>query len=189
MVQEGSITGWVQRLAAGDADAAGPIWDRFYQRMVALASGRLPRAKEDAEDVALSAFFQFCRAANEQRFARLANREDLWHLLVVLTARKAIDWRKRQSALKRGVPTGELHEALPGPDLDPALDAVLKEEVRTLFERLDDEDLRTIAQLKLEGHTVEEIAQRLTCTTRTVFRRLSLIRDLWELDPATMAGN
>lgn len=187
-MSEGSITAWVNRLAAGDGDAAGPLWDRYFRRMVSLAAGRLPGRKSDAEDVALSAFFQFCRAAADQRFARLAGRDDLWHLLVVLTARKAVDWRKHQSAQKRGGPTRELPDEVPGPDADPALGAVVADQIRALFDRLGADDLRQIAQLKLDGYTNEEIAARLDCTVRTVCRRIALIRDIWETDPAEGAA-
>ncbi len=183
MTNEGSITAWVGRLAAGDADAAGPLWDRYFRRMVALAAGRLPGLAADAEDVALSAFFQFCRAASERRFARLGTRDDLWHVLVVLTARKAIDWRKRQGAQKRGGPTGELPDDVAGPGNDPALQAAVADQVRLMFDQLDDPELREIARLKLDGHTNDEIAAKLGCTTRTVFRRLALIRDIWESGP------
>lgn len=182
MADEGSITTWLNRLSAGDADAASPIWDRYFQRMVALAVGRLPGLKADAEDVALSAFYQFCRAAADHRFAKLASRDDLWHLLVVLTARKAVDWRKFHTAQKRTGPTQALSEDVADRVTDPALAAVVTDEIRGLFDKLGDEDLRTIARLKLEGHTNEEIAGRLNCTTRTVMRRLALIRDLWEAD-------
>lgn len=177
---EGSVTAWVNRLAAGDGDAAGPLWDRYFRRMVSLAAGRLPGRRGDAEDVALSAFFQFCRAAADQRFARLASRDDLWHLLVVLTARKALDWRKRLSARKRGGPTHELPDEVLAPGTDPALAAVVGDEIRALFDKLDGDDLRDIARLKLDGFTNDEIAARLGCTVRTVCRRLALIRDIWE---------
>jgi DNA-directed RNA polymerase specialized sigma24 family protein len=180
---EGSITSWVNKLASGDSDAAGPLWDRYFRRMVSLAAGRLPGRKADAEDVALSAFFQFCRAAADQRFARLASRDDLWHLLVVLTARKAVDWRKHQTAQKRGGPTQGLPDEVSSSGTDPALDAVVADEIRALFDRLDGDDLREIAQLKLDGYTNEEIAGKLGCTVRTVCRRLALIRDIWEADP------
>ena len=179
-MSDGSVTTLIKRLAAGDGDAAGPLWDLYFRRMVTLAAGRLPGRKSDAEDVALSAFFQFCKAATDQRFARLAGRDDLWHLLVILTARKAIDWRKHYSAQKRGGPTGELPDEVVSPDADPALAVVVSDEIRNLFEKLDSDELRDIAQLKLDGYTSEEIAARLNCTVRTVCRRLALIRDIWE---------
>lgn len=182
MPDEGSITVWVNRLAAGDADAAKPLWERYFGRMVTLAAGRMPGLKADAEDVALSAFFQFCRAAGENKFAQLAGRDDLWHLLVVLTARKAIDWRKRQTARKRGGTAGELLEDVASPVRDPALEALVADQMRSLFDRLDDPELKEIAGLKLDGYSNEEIAGRLGCTVRTVFRRLAMIRDLWEGD-------
>lgn len=180
MPDEGSITVWLGRLSAGDADAAKPLWERYFGRMVALASGKMPGLKADAEDVALSAFFQFCRATGEHKFARLGGRDDLWHLLVVLTARKAIDWRKRQTAQKRGGAAGELTEDVPGSVRDPAIQAMVADQMRALFDRLDDPQLKDIAGLKLDGYSNEEIAGRLGCTVRTVCRRLAVIRDLWE---------
>ncbi len=185
MPDEGSITVWLNRLASGDGDAAGPLWDRFFGRMVSLAAGRLPGRAADAEDVALSAFFQFCRAASDRRFARLGGRDDLWHLLVVLTARKAVDWQKRHRRQQSGGPTVWLPDEVAGSADDPALATLVADQVRALFDRLDDPELRAIAELKVDGYTNDEIADRLGCTPRTVFRRLALIRDIWagEGDP------
>ncbi|MCH8199512.1 MAG: helix-turn-helix domain-containing protein [Chloroflexi bacterium] len=41
------------------------------------------------------------------------------------------------------------------------------------------DSLRTVARLKLEGYTVEEIAQQMDCSSRTVKRKLALIRTRW----------
>src|SRR5262249_59982732 len=62
----------------------------------------LPRRAADEEDVALSAFDSFCRGAEQGRFPQLESRDDLWALLVVITARKAIDLRQREGRQKRG---------------------------------------------------------------------------------------
>src|SRR5438067_2490766 len=59
LASEGSVTLWIGRLRAGDPDAAGPLWERYFQRLVGLARARLrgaPRRVSDEEDVALSAF-------------------------------------------------------------------------------------------------------------------------------------
>jgi DNA-directed RNA polymerase specialized sigma24 family protein len=49
-----------------------------------------------------------------------------------------------------------------------------------LLERLDDTELCSIALLKMEGYSNREIAEKLSYTSRTVERRLRLIRALWE---------
>ena len=60
---EGSITGWIAGMKAGDLAAAQPLWERYFARMVDLARARLrasgPRGRDaasDEEDAALSAF-------------------------------------------------------------------------------------------------------------------------------------
>jgi hypothetical protein len=56
---EGSVTRWLAELKAGDPAAAQRLWARYFADLVRLARARLrqaPRAAEDEEDVALSAF-------------------------------------------------------------------------------------------------------------------------------------
>jgi hypothetical protein len=86
----GSVTHWLGALRGGDLEAAQPLWDRYFARLVRLAQVRLrtkpwPKAVEDEEDAALRAFDSFCRAATQGRFPRLDDRDDLWRLLVVIT--------------------------------------------------------------------------------------------------------
>jgi DNA-directed RNA polymerase specialized sigma24 family protein len=188
MSVEGSVTTWIHALSAGDNDGAQNLWERYFQRMVELARNKLRASSTraaDEEDVALSAFHSFCRAASEQRFPRLANRDDLWQVLVVLTARKALDQRKYASRKKRAdTSTRALDdvalETVIGNDPDPAFAALVADEFRALLDRLDDPQLRHIAIRKMEGYTNEDLAAELGCTVRTVGRRLALIRDLWE---------
>src|SRR5262245_60161108 len=105
MSPQDSVSQWLARLKDGDAVAAQKLWERYFRRLVGLARLRLrnaPRRAADEEDVALSAFASFCRAAEEGRFPRLADRDNLWRLLVVLTARKARHQRRRDGQQKRG---------------------------------------------------------------------------------------
>ena len=197
MTTTGSVTYWVGRLKAGEAAAAAPLWEGYYRLLVSLARSRLrgvPRQAADEEDVALSAFDSFCRAAAGGRFPRLDDRDDLWRLLVVLTERKLADQVRRARRLKRGAgrvraegdraatgsddPPAGLN-GIVGPEPTPEFAAEFAEEYRRLFEALRDDDLRRIAVWKLEGHTVDEIAAKLGCARRTVARRLELIRTLW----------
>lgn len=70
---DGSVTRWIGDLKAGGQDAAQPLWERYFDRLVHLARNKLrarPRSAtvEDEEDAALSAFDSFCRGAAEGRF-------------------------------------------------------------------------------------------------------------------------
>jgi len=107
----GSVTIWLAELKAGDSAAAKVLWDGYFSRLVRLARARLwavPRVAADEEDVALSAFDSFCRAAASGRFPRLNDRDDLWQVLFVITTRKAIDLARR---VNRGINGGNANHA------------------------------------------------------------------------------
>jgi DNA-directed RNA polymerase specialized sigma24 family protein len=149
--------------------------------------GLRSRRSADEEDVALSAFKSLCLGAAGGRFPQLRDRDGLWPLLVALTAHKAQDLVKYERRLKRGgdrrpeslsAAGAGLGEAL-SREPTPEFSAMVAENCARLLERLDPAP-RQIAQLKLEGHTNPEIAQRLDCGLRTVERRLELIRRIWD---------
>jgi DNA-directed RNA polymerase specialized sigma24 family protein len=146
--------------------------------------------------VALSAFDSFCRGAAHARFPQLADRDDLWHLLVVITARKALRLAEQERAQKRGggkvwgetelrgrSEADQLAQVV-GDEPTPDFAAEVAEECRRLLDRLGEADLRAVALWKMEGYTTEEIATRLGCVPRTVERKLRVIRGLWEKETA-----
>jgi DNA-directed RNA polymerase specialized sigma24 family protein len=192
MASEGSVTHWIGQLRAGNAAAAQPLWERYFYQLVHLARRKLgpgSRAAADEEDVALSAFDTFCRAVENQRFPQLADRDSLWQLLVVVTARKAMHLRRDARRQKRGgghvLDEQAAAGAAAGLDqvigTEPTADfaAQVAEECRRLLALLDDDELRLIAVRRMEGYSTEEIAGRLDCAPRTVERKLQRIRGLW----------
>jgi DNA-directed RNA polymerase specialized sigma24 family protein len=112
---------------------------------------------------------------------------------VVITVRKVLGQLKRQRAQKRGGRRLVSQSALSAPDalLDDGLDwlaanepspemaAQVVEEYRRLRDGLRTEALRQVLDLRLEGYTREEIAQRLGCAERAVKRKLDVIREAW----------
>jgi DNA-directed RNA polymerase specialized sigma24 family protein len=191
---DGSVTLWIGALRAGDEDAARQLWRRYFEALVRLARARLrARAVADEEDVALSAFDSFYAGMAHGRFPDIADRDDLWRLLVTMTARKAANQARRESRQKRGggrvVPESDLaagqgSEAgaigqLVGPEPTPEFAAQVAEECGRRLDGLPDESLRTVALMKMEGYTNDEIADRLGCDTRTVTRKLNIIRKAW----------
>ncbi len=199
MPSDDSVLNWLDRLQNGDPAAAQPLWERYFARLVRLARARLHglrRSVADEEDVALSAFKSFCLAVEQGRFPALADRDSLWRLLVVLTERKAIDLVRAETRAKRGggkvvsesgidpAPGSQTEERgldrVPGLEPSPEFVAMMAEECERRLVQLDSETLRTIALLKLEGYSNQDIADRLGCTTRTIERKLELIRALWK---------
>ena len=195
MSPKGSVTRWLGPLQAGDPAAVRQLWERYFRRLVGLARLKLrstPRRAADEEDVALSAFDSFCRNAARGRFPELLDREGLWRLLVVVTARKAAHLVRDQGRQKRGggaVPISPTEGGLDdGPTLEkilsqepsPEMAAEMTEEYRRLLERLGEPELREIAVARMEGCSVEELAVKNHCAPRSIKRKLQLIRSIWE---------
>jgi DNA-directed RNA polymerase specialized sigma24 family protein len=202
MTQSPQITLWIEQLKAGDSAAAQELWEVYFQRMVDLARRKLKgaaRAIADEEDVALSAFKSFCLGAREGRFTQLVDRDNLWPLLMAITANKSVDLIRGQNRHKRGG-TGSPSDdrdslgstpkpvAVSASDLiskepTPEFTAELSDNLNRLVASLDatgDQDLRRVALLKMEGYSTKDIAQQLGCVGRTVERKLQLIKRLWE---------
>jgi DNA-directed RNA polymerase specialized sigma24 family protein len=205
--REGSITGWIAGLKSGDLAAAQPLWERYFARMVDLArarlrgSGRTGRdAASDEEDAALSAFDSLCAGLARGQFPQLADRDDLWRLLVVITTRKVSAQARRQLRQKRGggqvQPVSDLaaHDSdddilarAVGSEPTPEFAAMVAEEFRNLLDRLADDVLRKVAILRMEGVTTDAIAEQLGCARRTVARQLALIRKILSASNSTIS--
>ena len=100
-----SITTWLERLRHSDAEAAQRLWERFFERMAAVARQRLRNGRgraADEEDAALSAFADFTRAIKAGQFPDLRDREGLWAVLIAFTERKARGQIRREQAARRG---------------------------------------------------------------------------------------
>lgn len=193
-----SVTQWIDGLKAGDQEAARRLWDHYFLKLVHVVRRKLPgqhRRAFDEEDVALSAFKSFCAGVADNRFPHLDSRDNLWAILVQIGVRKAHAYLANHNRLKRGggkvrgesvfqrlgaddsEPIGL--DAITGEDPTPAFSAQVAEECQLLMEALGDEMLKTIAVLKMQGHTIDEIAQQSGCTKRAVQRRLEIIRRIW----------
>jgi DNA-directed RNA polymerase specialized sigma24 family protein len=203
MTEEGqpSISQWIIGAKEGRSQAINALWGRYFQQLVRLARqrlGALPRRAADEEDLALSAFASFCHAAEEGKFPDLADRDDLWRLLITITAQKAIDQARHDGRAKRGAGLvrgesaldhldpqhgGRGLEHVVGDSPTPEFAAIMAEECSRLLGGLDG-DLRRIAVAKMEECTNEEIAERLDCSVSTVERSLRLIRKIWQREMA-----
>jgi DNA-directed RNA polymerase specialized sigma24 family protein len=195
-----SVTRWLHGVKAGDGADIQRLWNRYFQRLVRLAGTKLPahcRRAFDEEDVALSAFQSFCDRAGRGQFPQLNDRHDLWRVLSTLTVRKAVLMMRHQTRQKRGggrvlgesafrvhggaaATGGDGMAEILGNEPTPDDAARFVDAFNHLINRLEDPTLKTIALRKLKGHTVEQIGAGLGTSTRTIDRKLRLIRAIWE---------
>lgn len=194
MSETNSISQWIDDIRDGQSLAAINLWNQYYQRLISLARRKLknmPRRVTDEEDIALEAFNSFCRGAEQGRFPKLDDRDDLWQVLVMLTARKAANQIKFDLRQKRGAGNVRGESIfIGGQEIDRAgLDQIVGSEPTEHFaedvakqcseflDQLDDDVLRQVAIAKMEGYTNDEIAEQLGVKTRTIERKLKLIRE------------
>ena len=173
-----SVTQWLSGLRAGRKEAIAALWERYCGPCRAIARRRLGEAGRviDEDDVVTEAFLSFCAAARTGKFPDLISRDNVIRLLARLTMRKACDVRRREGR-RRGIVRGESvlgalgFEPFEARDPPPEFEA----EIDDLLGRLETDELRSIAVMRMQGHSREEIAGRHNCSVATVQRRLSII--------------
>ena len=201
MRDQGSVTLWIDGIKEGRSAALEQIWSRYFERLAKLARRRINASSGDTgpadeEDVALSALHSLWKRAAGGKLPELQGRDDLWRLLVVITARKAVSRIRREACQKRGGGRVVDESALKGDftheaglnhalahfiadEPTPEFIVMIAEETRNRLDTLPDPVLRRVAVLRMEGNTNEEIASELGCVVRTVERKLDVIRKLW----------
>lgn len=195
-----SVTVWLRQLANSDQEAAKKLWDRYGPELVELPRRRFGGALGvlgDEEVLDQSVFRTLWTWATDGRLDGVQDREDHWWLLLKSSRRKALNRHAYNKRQKRDHPTisrSGFYEVdrSPAPENliadggqpHPDLILILAEEQERLLEMLDDDVLKLIAVWKMDSHSHEDIAQKLKVTTRTVIRKLNLIREIWcrELD-------
>jgi DNA-directed RNA polymerase specialized sigma24 family protein len=194
-----SVTDWIANLKADRSRAADNLYHRYVERLKRLARQRLnlrSRRVTDEDDIANIVLASAFEGIVQDRFHKLNDRDDLWQILLMLTDRKVTDHMRRQGTLKRGAgqvrgesaldhaddsaASGRGIEQITGREPTPEFAVVLAEEVQQRMGQLDNAELRQVALSKMRGQSNEEIARERSCTTRTIERKLALIRKIWQ---------
>jgi RNA polymerase sigma-70 factor (ECF subfamily) len=181
----------LRRWQANDQAAAEALFRRYFARLHALVQSRLPAkmaGRLDADDVVQSAFRSFFSGARDGRYV-LKQSGDLWRLLAAIAVNKTRLQERRHGAAKRDLKLEQL--PLPVRDAlteemewlsgDPTPDeaAALADEVECLLRMLS-EPQRRVAELRLQGFTLDEIAVEVQCSQRTVRRTMEQIKQRLE---------
>ena len=171
----------LRQVREGDEQAAAELFDRYVDRLQALARQRLsPKLARrlDPEDVVQSVYRSFFHHARDGRY-RISESGDLWRLLAAITVNKVRNQAKHHAAAKRttaaerscarsgsilGIPPEAMTEAP-----SPVEANVLVEAMEDAMARLPSEYHR-ILQMQLQGRSAAEIAGEISCSERKVHR-------------------
>ncbi len=193
-MDDSPISIWISGLKQGDPASAERLWGEYFERLRLFAGRKLSqvsnRSKDD-EDIALSAFKSLCNGAIDGKFPKLTDRNSLWPLMALIAARKVYDAATHERRQKRGSGRERIESELSGEGEEqfgfdlilskqptPEDEVLMQEACNHLLESLSPEDQKLV-QLKLEGHSNDAIASLLGVATRTVERKLSVIRRTW----------
>ena len=190
MSDSNDVSHWIDLIKDGDSVAAHRIWHHYFDRLVRSVRQNLRgqnRGMSDEEDIVVSVFDSFYRAAENGRFPDLSDRDSLWRLLLTMSARKIVDKRRHDQRQRRGAGvkvhslgqdrgSGPILQVI-GDQPTPEMVLMMEESFERLISHLGVGQLREIAVAKLEGRSNAEIAHQLACSERTIERRLRLIRE------------
>jgi RNA polymerase sigma-70 factor (ECF subfamily) len=168
----------LRRLRSGEQDAATALYSRYAQKVQAVAKARTSpalAARLDAEDVVQSVFRTFFRRASEGQY-EVPNGAELWNLLHVISLNKIRSLASHHRAAKRNVATTTtLNESHGSAREDQDGFAILKMIIDETLAALPDYQQRMV-QLRIEGHSVADIAASTQRSKRSVERLLQDFR-------------
>lgn len=185
---EPPITDYIARAKDRDPEAEEAIWNHYFARVLRLSHSRmlaLQGVVYDEEDAAVSALRSLFRGIQSNRFPELHDRQNLWRILVLITKRKLrAQWRRenaaRRTAISADAPEPEITiEQAISEEPTPDFVVEMMDEVDRLLTALDNDLLKRIAVMKMDGLTNDEVATRLGCASRTVRRKVDRIRCIW----------
>jgi RNA polymerase sigma-70 factor (ECF subfamily) len=183
------MTDRITRLLSNEPGFEREVLEQYTHRLLELARRRLPdkvRARVDPEDVVQSVYRSFFRRLNAGQF-NFDESGDVWRLLAAMTFHKAQKksrfHQQQRRDVRRETPMATdasaeqndqvFAEAIPGPEEAVILFDCLEQ----LLKQVPD-SYRDIVVLRMEGHSIADIALRIGRSQRTVLRALARLEDL-----------
>jgi RNA polymerase sigma-70 factor (ECF subfamily) len=172
-----NVTSLLNKLTAGDQEAAAQLVPLVYEELRRLAAGRLRHERPDHTLQATALVHEAYVKLAAQRDAKWQNRAQFFGVASQVMRRILVDYARGQQRIRRG-----------GKQQKVSLDDVVlvsparTEEVLTVHEslsRLEKLDVRQARIVELRyfgGLTVEEIAEVVGISTKTVMRELNVAK-------------
>ena len=177
----------IRRLRDGSNTAAREVFDRYVERLLGLAKRRIGarmNSRVDPEDVVQSVFRTFFSRMKNDQF-QINAEDDLFKLLVRITVHKTLRQIAHHKAAKRdpsqevaqGSDANEMLMQAMGAEPTPETVVTFMDTLEHFLSQLPDQD-RQILELRLQGHSTEEIAKQLGSYDRKIRRVLERIREV-----------
>lgn len=168
------------KLRSGDEDAAQALYMRYASRLLSLANRRTSAelaTRVDPEDIVQSVFRTFFRRASAGQYD-VPEGEELWKLLLVIALNKVRAQGNFHHAGRRDV---SRTQALPvegdakDQDDQRLAEQILQMSIDEIAIQLP-ESSRQIIRMRIEGYAIQEIAEKLSRSKRTIERVLQGFR-------------
>ncbi|MCA9109010.1 MAG: sigma-70 family RNA polymerase sigma factor [Planctomycetaceae bacterium] len=184
---EQASTELVERWRQGDQQAANELYQRYVERLSGIVTAQLAdrlRSRTDPDDVLQSACRSFFRRVQDGQFEFDAD-DDVWKLLVTISLNKLRSQVRKHSAAKRDagqelsrssneIPD-EFHMEKLSETPSPVEAFIFTEMIERVSAKLG-ADHAVLLQLRMEGHSQQEIADALQTSDRSIRRMLDNIK-------------
>jgi RNA polymerase sigma-70 factor (ECF subfamily) len=182
---------------AGNQDAARQIVEHYVDRLVALARLRISQrlaSRVDPEDVVQSVFRTFFGRIKAGQFV-IEDQDDLTKLLVSITVHKTLRQVEFHQAAKRATSQEAVQGSMSHERMQQLLDREpTPEEANSFLDELEHflntltPFQREVLELRMEGYSNEEIAEKLGTYDRKVRRIMERIREQAEKEGLSAAA-
>ncbi|MBL8870268.1 MAG: sigma-70 family RNA polymerase sigma factor [Planctomycetaceae bacterium] len=170
----------VDRFRKGDEDAALKLYYRYSERLLSLAARQTPldlSARFDPEDIVQSVFRTFFRRVADGQY-EAPEGDELWKLLLVIALNKVRNRGAYHRSQKRNVRNTQSIEHVPVAAKDTQHEVATSILCLSLQELIDKqpESHRDIIRLRIDGHDIQTITNKLSKSKRTIERVLQNFR-------------
>ncbi|MEZ6039739.1 MAG: sigma-70 family RNA polymerase sigma factor [Planctomycetaceae bacterium] len=157
--------------------------DEFADRLLRLARSRLPariQQRVDPEDIVQSVFKSFFSRHEAGRF-RFEQESDVWRLLAAITWKKVQRTIRHHHQQERDVQkemfVADVSQQKAGEDPTASSLLLMMELLDQILAQLPEKH-REILRLRMEDYSIDEIAEKVGVSSRTVDRALAVVRKL-----------
>src|SRR5580704_13981531 len=171
------VTFLLNKLAAGDQEAAAQLVPLVYEELRHLAARRLRQERPDHTLQATALVHEAYVKLAAQRDARWQNRAQFFGVASQAMRRILVDYARGQQRIRRGGKRQKVSlddVVLVSPDRTEEVLAVHESLAR--LEKLDARQARIVELRYFGGLTVEEIAEVVDISTKTVMRELNVAK-------------